>query len=115
MKVFIRGAKCVNRAAKASRSFSLATAAIRAAHLAASDVASSGLSFSMQRERSHSQTVLRGEYRIAGALARVLAPRGCCTAAGILPKRIPGLFGSPVIQTRLGIVFIHIAARDASR
>ena len=77
MNVLMRGAKCANSAAKASRSCRSATASINAAHLAASKAAPSGVSFGMRRERPRMKFVPPREYRIAAALTRAPTPKLC--------------------------------------
>ena len=59
MKVLIRGAKYSNSVANAARSRRVATASIKAAHLAASDVAPLGVSVTMPPERSDPPTRIR--------------------------------------------------------
>ena len=76
MKVLIRGTKCWNGVANASRSLRVATASIRAAHLAASDIAPFGPSLLLPPEHSHPPTRAGHEYRIAGALGRAAVASG---------------------------------------
>ena len=95
MKVLMRGAKCSNSVANASRSPRVATASIRAAHRAASDVTPLGVSFTMPPERSDPPTRVRREYRIATALARAPLVERCRASVCISTKRQVAGFGSP--------------------
>ena len=105
IKVLIRGAKYSNSVANASRSPRVATASIRAAHLAASEAAPLGVSFTMPPERSDPPSRVRREYWIAAALARAPLGGRCRASVCIQTKRRVAGFGSPgVIQNPMRFV-----------